>query len=243
MRVSSLVLAAAVVCGAQWFAAQVPATPSSPRPAHRTIHKHKSPGALNLTPAKTQAPPVDTTPPPPEPPRWPVNEKPTPASVAWDSQGLRIDAQNSSLKQILQDVATATGAKVEGLGSDQRIFGGYGPGPARDVLSSLLQGSGYNVLMIGDLGQGTPRQILLTSRHAGDAQAAEKDSQQASNEDESDENDQSQSETEPQPQPPMSTRPPFVPGNPPRTPQQIMQQMQQRQQRQQQGQPPNNPPN
>ncbi len=56
------------------------------------------------------------------------------------------------------------------MGQDQRIFGAYGPGPARDVLSQLLDGSGYNVLMIGDQGQGTPRRIVLSARPAGPAQ-------------------------------------------------------------------------
>ena len=33
---------------------------------------------------------------------------------------------------------------------DQRVFGTYGRGPARDVIAQLLDGSGYDVLMIGD---------------------------------------------------------------------------------------------
>ena len=60
--------------------------------------------------------------------------------MVWDSQGLKIDASNSSLAQILKDVATATGARWQGLEQDQRIFGSYGPGPARDVLTQLLDG-------------------------------------------------------------------------------------------------------
>jgi hypothetical protein len=63
-------------------------------------------------------------------------------------------ATNSSLQQILSDVSTATGVKVEGTPGDQRVYGSYGPAPARDVLSQLLDGSGYNVLMIGDQGEG-----------------------------------------------------------------------------------------
>ena len=55
--------------------------------------------------------------------------------MVWDSQGLRIEARNSSLQQILNDVSTATGAKVDGLGTDERVFGIYGPGQARDVLA------------------------------------------------------------------------------------------------------------
>ena len=90
-------------------------------------------------------------------PDWPVNDKPSPASVVWDATGLRINASNSSLQQILSEVSTETGTKVEGMGADQRVYGVYGPGQARDVLSQLLQGSGYNVLLAGDIGQGAPR--------------------------------------------------------------------------------------
>ena len=86
-------------------------------------------------------------------PNWPVNDKPSPASVVWDATGLRINASNSSLQQILNEVSTDTGTKVEGFGADQRVYGSYGPGQARDVLSQLLQGSGYNVLLAGDLGR------------------------------------------------------------------------------------------
>ena len=55
------------------------------------------------------------------------------------------------------------------MGADERIFGTYGPGPARDVLSQLLDGSGYNVLMVGDRGAGTPRRIVLTIRSGSTA--------------------------------------------------------------------------
>jgi hypothetical protein len=92
--------------------------------------------------------------------------------VVWDSHGLSIVAANSSLIQILKDISAATGAKVEGLGVDERIFGTYGPGQARDVISQLLDGSGYNVLMVGDQGEGTPRQIELSNRPNGPAPVA-----------------------------------------------------------------------
>jgi hypothetical protein len=159
--------------------------------------------------------------------------------VVWDSQGLRIDAANSSLQQILKDVSTATGAKVDGLTTDERVFGAYGPGQARDVLSQLLQGSGYNVIMIGDQGQGTPRQVLLSPRQAASNQGAAHPAPTNSNDDENDVEDQPAT---PDPAPPV--RPNFPPGAPPRSPQQIMQEMQERQRMQQQQPqppPPNNP--
>lgn len=229
----------AALGGAQMLAAQRPALAA---PAHKA-HPHKT---LVAAPAPSPAPPaapVPLTPPAPEVPAWPANEKPVPATITWDSQGLRIGAANSSLAQILVDVATVTGTKVTGFDDDVRVFGVYGPGPARDVLSQLLQGSGYNVMMVGDQGQGTPREIVLSTRHSGGAQPTANSTQTSSDEDaDADEPPQ------PQPQPtPPPFRPPFGPGGPPRTPQQ-MQEFQQRQQqmmqqRQQQGQPPYSPQN
>ena len=46
--------------------------------------------------------------------------------MSWDSRGLEIEAYNSSLNQILRQVAADTGAKLEGLTQDQRVFGSYG---------------------------------------------------------------------------------------------------------------------
>jgi len=171
----------------------------------------------------------------PKPPDWPANERPTDATVVWNSKGLSIQAANSSLGKILKDVATATGTKVEGLGADQRIFGVYGPGTARDVLGKLLEGSGYNVLMIGDQGQGTPREVLLTSRPSGNAPPAF--NRPSSNDDSADAEEPPQEQPE-QPQQPPNVRNGFAPGAPPHSPQQIMQEMQQHQQ-QTQDQPPN----
>jgi hypothetical protein len=209
---------------------------ATPKP----VPHHKHPGAAHPQEQPAPDPPAPVTPPPPEPPKWPATDPASEASVVWDSHGLRIDAANSSLEQILKDFSTATGATVDGLTNDQRIFGEYGPGQARDVLSQVLQGSGYNVIMIGDLGQGTPRQILLTPRQAAGPQNAQRNMPVNTPAE-----DDSEVEEPPAPPEPVPMRPNAPPGSPPRTPQQIMQEMQQRQQQQQQQQqtPPNLPPN
>jgi hypothetical protein len=178
-------------------------------------------------------------PPEPEIPKWPLNAQAGPATVTWDSKGLRIEATNSSLQQILTDVAAATGASIEGFGTDQRIFGAYGPGSARTVLSALLEGTGYNVLMVGDLGQGAPRQLLLSTKNANGAQP----NQPAANN-----NPPNDSEADEEPvQPPLPIRTPngFTPGHaPPQMLQERQQQMMQRaQERQQQQDNGNNPQN
>jgi hypothetical protein len=190
------------------------------------------------TNSKTPATPQPETPPAPPLPDWPANNQPAQATVVWNAQGLRIEAANSSLQQILKDVQMQTGAKVEGMGADQRIFGTFGPGPARDVLSQLLDGSGYNVLMIGDRGQGTPRQILLSPPPQGPTPPVmpNQNSEAEENVDMAD-----QPQPQPPPPPPPGFQPPniqngFNPNMPPRTPQQIIQELQQRQQQIQQQQ-------
>lgn len=242
-----LAILVTAICGAQVLAAQTPATAAPSAPSvkmHKPAHSHRRPvAALAHSPAPQTVAPA--TPPAPETPAWPANEKPTPATVTWDSHGLCIEASNSSLAQILEDVSTATGTKVEGFDADQRIFGVYGPGPARDVLSQLLQGSGYNVLLVGDQGQGTPREIVLSGRHAGSSGSPTT----ASNAAPANAGDEDVDAEEPQ-QPMPGRRgvsPGMAPGGPALTPQQAEEMQQQMMQRQvhgqQQGQPATNPPN
>jgi hypothetical protein len=186
-----------------------------------------------------------------------VNDKPVPAKVTWDIHGLTVDANNSSLDQILKEVASDTGAKLDGKVGDERVFGSYGPGPARDVITQLLDGTSYNVLLIGDQGVGTPRDIVLSTRPTGPAPAGNANAQNGGEE-------EGEYEAPPQPIPGI----PAVhngfgsPGMPPeqsqqmeerkaeieqrqeqmREAQQEAQQEQQQQQQQQQQQPPQTPP-
>ena len=235
LAVALALLAATALVRAQTPPDQTPA-PASP-PVNKPSNHHQRPSPAKQLAVPVQPAPEAVTPPVPETPKWPAFDKPTPAAVVWDSHGLSIDASNSSLEQILKDVSAATGTKVDGLASDQRVFGEFGPGQARDVLSQLLQGSGYNVLMIGDQGKGSPKQILLSVRQAGAAQPVVRNNTANSDEDDIEE--------QPAPQEPVQTRPGFPPGTPPRTPQQIEQEMEQRReqmQQQQPGQPPQQQP-
>lgn len=129
---------------------------------HSAKHRKTSAAAK-----KTAAPVQPVAPVAPPAPNWPVNSSPGHAAVTWDSRTLRIEAANSSLLAILADVSSATGTKIVGAGQDHRIFGNYGPGPARDVLSQLFEGLGYNVLMTGENDLGVPREVQLSARGAG----------------------------------------------------------------------------
>lgn len=75
---------------------------------------------------------------------------------------LSIQARNSSLINTLSLVSRETGLIVEGLGSDQRIYGQYGPGTLASTLTALLDGSGYNFVIIGGEGGQPPKLVLTT---------------------------------------------------------------------------------
>ncbi|MFY9856398.1 MAG: hypothetical protein WAK26_21235 [Terracidiphilus sp.] len=237
-------LCAAPILGAQTPADAAPSTPSVA--AHKQAHPHRHPAAALAHSTMPQVAVAPTTPPAPEIPAWPANAKPVPATVTWDSHGLHIEAANSSLAQILEEVSTATGTKVEGFDTDLRVFGVYGPGPARDVLSQLLQGTGYNVLLVGDQGQGTPREVVLSSRHAGSAVQANNTVPANAGANTADEDIDAEEPQQPQPGRP-AIPPGMAPGGQALTPQQaeaMQQQMMQRQVHgQQQAQPASNPQN
>jgi hypothetical protein len=233
-----------LLIGFRPLTAQAPVSTPKSDAGQKPVHHHIKPSAVHpLAPA----PEVTYAPLMPPAPVWPANDQPVQASIIWDSKGLLIDAKNSSLEQILNDVSTATGTQVEGLDTDERVFGVYGPGQARDVLSDLLHGSSYNVMMIGDQGQGTPRRILLSVRHAGDAHPATPNRQTSTQADDEPEPEEPQPGPQPPPPPNRNVFSPIgpggTPGASPRTPQQVMEELQQRQQNQQNQQPNQQPAN
>lgn len=166
----------------------------------------------------------------PPAPNWPADQPPNQAKVSWDSRGLEIEASNSSLEEILHQVAADTGAKMEGITRDQRIFGTYGPGPAREVLSKLLDGSGYNVLMIGsrDGEADAPLEVVLTVSSPATPETLANNRNRGNSED-----DDAVEPPDPEPPRPQAKQTPFGNGDsgaqePPR---QIMQDILERQQK------------
>ena len=206
---------------------------SAPAPPRKGLHPHKRPSDSAYPASGAQAAPVPVAPPRPKPPDWPVNDQPTDAAVVWNSQGLRIEASNSSLEQILTDVSTATGVKVQGLGTDRAHL--WRLRPRQGARRAGAAARRLRLQRVDDRRPGpgnAARDPVERSSQAGDAPAAGHN-QTASNDENSEAEDQP---AEPQP-PPPTIRNGFTPGAPPRTPQQIMQEMQQRQQMQQQNSP------
>ena len=87
-----------------------------------------------------------------------------PAAVILKNGTLTIEADNSDLDQILQDVSRESGMVIEGPVKDVRVYGSYGPRNPCEILSELLAGLGYNIIMVGTAREGAPRELMLTSR-------------------------------------------------------------------------------
>ena len=98
----------------------------------------------------------------------------TPPHVAFANGQLTITSQNSTLGDILRAVRNQTGAAVEvPANATERVAGNFGPGPARDVLSSLLNGSHFNYLLLGSAtNPDALEHVILTVKSGTTAEAA-----------------------------------------------------------------------
>jgi hypothetical protein len=112
------------------------------------------------------APPVVTAPPVP----LTLAQQPSiPPQVSYQSGMLTIVAQNSSLGDILREVHRSTGAVIDvPANANERVVTRLGPGPARDVLADLLNGSPFNYVMIGSTADpATLSSVMLTMKTGG----------------------------------------------------------------------------
>jgi hypothetical protein len=89
------------------------------------------------------------------------------AKVSFDNGQLDVRADNSSLNQILHEISNQTGMKITGGVADQRVFGNYGPATPSDVLATLLDGTGTNMLVRSDPATDAPVELVLTPRGGG----------------------------------------------------------------------------
>jgi hypothetical protein len=205
------------------------------------VHHHTPPGQAPAapqpatSPAPAQVAPAAAANVPPS-----LLDKPAqPAKIDLAAGRLAIEANNSSLSEILHQVTTTSGMTVDGLNKDQRVFGSYGPGDPQEVLSSLLHGSGYNVVMLGRTETGAPRQLTLSPRGAGVAHGGPSQPQSTAQEEDNEDEVQAQPEPPPPPENPAQGTPN---SGGVRTPQQMLQELQQMRQRQQLPQPTQQPP-
>ena len=148
---------------ASWsYAAQKPL--SSKRPAKK------------VQPAPTPQPAPQPTPPPPP---STLEQLPTSApQVSFQNGQLVIVARNSTLGDVLRAVRNQTGANVEiPANATERVVGRFGPGPARDVLASLLNGSHFNYVMLGSATNPNALDHVIVTGKAGEVTAPASPSQ------------------------------------------------------------------
>jgi len=99
---------------------------------------------------------------------------PPEVNIDYHDGQLTINAQNSSLAEVLRQVAYKTGASITlppGSGLEH-IVEHAGPGPIKSVMEHLLNGSSFNFIIINSPQNSDPRQILLTLQHSATPQVA-----------------------------------------------------------------------
>jgi hypothetical protein len=88
------------------------------------------------------------------------------ADVRYDSGLVSINANNSSLNQILREISRQTGMKITGGVREERVFGHYGPAPVADILNTLIDGTETN-MVLRQTASSTPEELILTPRSGG----------------------------------------------------------------------------
>ncbi len=116
-----------------------------------------SPASTVLAGGNATSRPVPTTQAAPAPPAM---------NVSFQHGLLRIHAKNATLAQVLFEVQKQTGAEIPiPAGAEQEIVAAdLGPAWPRDVLASLLNGSRYNFVFIGNERDHTLQKAILSLR-------------------------------------------------------------------------------
>jgi hypothetical protein len=185
-------------------------------------------------------------------PQVPLDAIPAVApQVSYQDGLLTIVAPNSTLGDILRGVRKHTSADIEiPATANERVVTRLGPGPAREVVAELLNGSHFNYILLGSPDNATQlvRVVLVaktgpdnpTSQPAEAGNNAAPPAEVAAENPEPEVQDESADDNQDQGTAEAEQTPPEQPGV--RTPQQMLQEMQQRQlqmqQQQQTGQPP-----
>jgi flagellar biosynthesis GTPase FlhF len=69
--------------------------------------------------------------------------------VSYEKGQLTIVASNSTLGDVLRAVRKQTGAEIDIPDAKERVVTHLGPGPAREVIAELLNGSRFNYVLLG----------------------------------------------------------------------------------------------
>lgn len=129
---------------------------------------------MRKRPLKVAPPAVEPAPVlPPAPPPTLEQMPSSPPQIAYTDGQLSIMAQNATLGDILRGVHRQTGAVVDvPSNATERVVGQFGPGPARDVLASLLNGSHFNYVLLGSATNPTALDRVVLISKANEQAAA-----------------------------------------------------------------------
>ena len=212
-------------------------------------------GGVRKPAKKKQDPPLPAYTPGPLPP-MPLDQVPAVApKVVFQNGQLSVQAHNSTLADVLREIRKQTGATFDvPSNATERVVADIGPGPARDVLTELLNGTHFNYVIVGSLTDPTAvENVLLTPKTTGPetasaapsirpgmpqrmvrgippAQAADtSDDNSADSADDPPDQPEAQEE-QPQAQPDQQNQAQQTP----KTPEQLLQELQRQQQQQQQ---------
>lgn len=97
----------------------------------------------------------------------PPDQRPAiPPVVTYANGKLTIIAKNAMLSDILEAVGEKTGAVIDvPEGATERVVSELGPGPARDVVAALLNGSHFNYVMVGtETNPNSVARVILTAK-------------------------------------------------------------------------------
>ena len=146
--------------------AEAPAEPPAPRiggarltTVARVTESPVYHSGVEPRPAQTQPPVQAAVAPVAQPPKPPV-------TVSFQNGMLSIHAEKATLSQVLFEVQRQTQAEIAiPAGAEQeQVVTDLGPAPARDVLASLLNGSTYNFIFVGNEQDGSLGKVILTRR-------------------------------------------------------------------------------
>ena len=142
--------------------AQSPAVPHAPaaKLQNASLAEHTNAAGANVAAARVSPAVSNTTAPPPPaapPPKPPV-------TVTLGDGMLCIRAEKATFAQVLSEVQRQTKAVIAiPAGADQeRVDADLGPAPVLDVLASLLNGSPYNFILVGN--ELSVERVILTRR-------------------------------------------------------------------------------
>lgn len=223
----------AMVCVAMGYAQTDSQTQSQAKPAHTraTAAKKKAPAALPSGPLGPL-------------PQFPLDSMPAvPPHVSFHDGQLTIETPNSTLGDVLRAVHTQTLADMDiPAGATDRVALHLGPGPAREVVATLLNGSRFNYVLLG--APSDPEKLVRivlvakvndapkpaegqeTAQANAQPQPAQDENADNGDNDADNSDDQQADQQAAQPEPQQQQQ---QPANDGRSPAQMMQEMQQRQ--------------